>query len=336
MPRRKPYTRVEKIGQARPEHVVGKGDVVFKGFQCLNPVCQEYIFVERAAITPSFTIPCPRCRRVHTNDADTAFFNYQLRNVRDGAVIREGEFRILHADYISSAQDYKYCLLCYTLRPLDAFDLHKSRRSGRQGECRLCKAAYNALKNPTRIPDQHREAAQKRRLYIALSGPEHIDSAAIYKRFDSKCFKCAVELSETPPAGGALARGTLDHTLPVKYLWPLTTDNATLLCSEHNSQKSDKWPSNYYTKVELRRLVRLTGLSHDKLAGAPHYNPTALDRLSDPSIIDPLLDQHAGHMEEIITLRNSVLRATGVDLFAASETISADWVRHADSRLVLP
>ena len=45
MVRRKPYTKVDKTNQIRAEHVRGMGDTVFKGFQCLNSECQEFIFV---------------------------------------------------------------------------------------------------------------------------------------------------------------------------------------------------------------------------------------------------------------------------------------------------
>ncbi len=43
MPRRTPYTKVVKLTQIRAEHVSGMGDVVFKGFQCLDSECLEFI-----------------------------------------------------------------------------------------------------------------------------------------------------------------------------------------------------------------------------------------------------------------------------------------------------
>ena len=36
MPRRTPYTKVRKVGQVRPPHVRGMGDVVFRAFQRLR------------------------------------------------------------------------------------------------------------------------------------------------------------------------------------------------------------------------------------------------------------------------------------------------------------
>ena len=46
MARRSPYSKVNKTNQIRAEHVKGMGDVVFKGFQCLNPECTEYTTLE--------------------------------------------------------------------------------------------------------------------------------------------------------------------------------------------------------------------------------------------------------------------------------------------------
>jgi hypothetical protein len=43
MARRRPYTKIKKTNQIRADHVKGMGDVVFKGFQCLNSKCQEFI-----------------------------------------------------------------------------------------------------------------------------------------------------------------------------------------------------------------------------------------------------------------------------------------------------
>jgi len=54
MARRKPYTNVCKENQIRADHVKGMGDVVFKGFQCLNSTCQEFIFVLKEDVSEFF------------------------------------------------------------------------------------------------------------------------------------------------------------------------------------------------------------------------------------------------------------------------------------------
>jgi hypothetical protein len=173
--RRKPYTKVVKTNQIRANHIKGMGDVVFKGFQCLNPTCQEYIFFRKDEIGVDFEITCPSCNAMIRSGEETTFYDYQLQDLRERLIIEQGTFTILHDDYVNEAQEYKYCIVCNTMKPLYLFDRHRSRKSGVQGECRLCKRVYNAIKNQTRLTDQHREAAQKRRLYMDLSGGQRID-----------------------------------------------------------------------------------------------------------------------------------------------------------------
>jgi len=52
--RRTPYTKVEKKNFSRPAHVEGQGDVLYRGFQCLNPKCTNFIFVKDEDITDDF------------------------------------------------------------------------------------------------------------------------------------------------------------------------------------------------------------------------------------------------------------------------------------------
>jgi len=324
MARRKPYTEVRGKNEIRADHVDGMGDVVFKGFQCLNPECREYIFERKDRIGEVFEIVCPNCGTFLRSGDETRFFEYEL--IRDSSIVEEGQFAILHDDYIFEAKEYKYCILCKTLKSLELFDKHSARKSGRQGECRLCKKIYNSIKNPTRLTDQHREAAQKRRLYVDLSGSEKIDSPTIFRRFRYKCFKCGKDLSKMDDE----RERPLDHTLPAVYLWPLTTENATLLCREHNGEKSGKWPSEYYSENELKRLSVLTGIPFESLAGKPFYNPEAIQKLQTPGYVDQLLTKYNRSMQELIKLRNRLLADTGLDVFAHAESISPAWVKKAD------
>ena len=170
MPRRKPYTKVVKTNRIRADHVQGMGDVVFKGFQCLNSECLEFIFIRKGEIGDDFEITCPSCGIIMLSGDETQFYEYKLEDRRDNSIIEEGTFTILHDDYIEKAQEYKYCIVCNTMKPLDFFHQHRARKSNRQGECEICKKVYNSIKNKTRLTDQHREASQKRRMYLALSG----------------------------------------------------------------------------------------------------------------------------------------------------------------------
>ena len=333
MARRKAYTKVDKEYQVRPTHVKDMGDIVFKGFQCLHPDCQEFIFVRKDDISEFFEISCSSCGHTHKYGDEANFYDYKLRDLRDDSIIREGEFSILHDDYVDEAEEFKYCIICYALKPLALFDRHSSRKSKRQGECRLCKSVYNELKNPTRTTDQHREAAQKRRLYMELTGGDKIDSKEIYKRFGYKCFKCGEDLSQDIQGKSVQHGGNLDHTLPAKFLWPLTNHNATLLCHRHNGEKAEKWPSKFYSAQELKRLVTLTGIPYDTMAGQPHYNPDAIEQLQDPEFVDTLLAKYAAYMDEMIMIRNRILTATGFDMFGISKTLSKAWIEEADNKL---
>ena len=325
MVRRKPYTKVVKTNQIRANHVKGMGDVVFKGFQCLNSECQEFIFVRKDEIGDDFEISCPSCETEIRSGDETQFYKYQLLDLKDNSTLEDGKFTILHDDYIAEAQEYKYCIICNTIKPLHLFDLHAARQSGHQGECRLCKAVYNSIKNRTRLTDQHREAAQKRRMYLDLSGSTKINSQEVYERFGYRCFKCKKDLQ-----GKTAKERPLDHTLPAGFLWPLTTENATLLCREHNGEKSGKWPSIYYSDRELRELAVLTGIPYETLAGPARYNPEAIEQLKTSEHVDQLLTKYAAYMPEIIKLHNKVLEHEGLDFFEHSTTVSPAWVRQAN------
>ena len=232
-------------------------------------------------------------------------------------MIEEGEFTILHDDYIGEAQRLKYCLLCYTLKPLDQFDRHSSRQSGRQGECKLCKAIYNGIKNQSRITDQHREASARRRLYRLLAGEtDQIDSKAVFDRFDGTCFKCGRKLRHGAKGKRAF---NLDHTLPVRLLWPLTTENATLLCAKCNNEKHDRWPSGVFNVQELKRLARLTGYPYALLAGQPQVNDRAVEKIiEDP---DGFIEEWIQYPNEVKKVRRTILSYAAVDIFEGATVV---------------
>lgn len=328
MPRREAYTTVSKTNQVRADHVKGMSDVVFKGFQCLNSECTEFLFLRKDELGDEFA--CPTCGMEIGLDYESKFYDYDLIDKRDNTIIESGEFTIPHSAYIAEAQEYKYCIVCNTMKPLQLFDAHGSRpQSGRQGECRLCKGVYNNIKNQTRTSDQHRDASQLRRLRMDLAAGEKIDSSKVYDRFNYKCFKCDKDLRTVTSA----KERPLDHTLPAYYLWPLTTDNATLLCQRHNAEKSGKWPSEYYSHVEMKRLSVMTGIPFEILAGQPFYNPKAIAILSDRVKVENLLAKYSSYIDELIKLRNRILRETRFDFFKVTTKISPTWVKQANDSL---
>lgn len=333
MSRRKPYSRVNKKNEIRAEHVKGMGDIVWRQFQCLNPKCTEIITIPENLLVDDFEIKCPVCGYVLIDGGTTKFYDYTMdvKDEKTGEIrtVSRGEFTISHRDYIEESQRVKYCLVCNTLKPLEYFDKHSSRKSGKQGECRMCKKIYNSIKNGTRLPDQHREAAQKRRLLLDVAGNRKIDSAAVEKKFDYKCFNCKKDLSKVKSA----IEKPMDHTLPVYYLYPLSTENATLLCRDCNGNKAGAWPSEFYSDEKLRELALITGIKYSILKGKPIYNQDALDWLSKDGNVDNLIVKYSSYMSEVIALRNRILKATGVDFFKYSNKISSVWVKKADNLL---
>jgi hypothetical protein len=103
-----------------------------------------------------------------------------------------------------------------------------------------------------------------------------------------------------------------------------------LLCREHNGEKSGKWPSEYYTSEEIKRLSVLTGIEFSVLAGPPQYNPEAIAKLKMPEHVNELLTKYSAYMSEIIKWRNRLLADEGFDFFEYSTIVSPDWVQRAD------
>jgi hypothetical protein len=330
MARRKAYTKIKRISFVRPGHVAGMGDQLFRGFQCLNPQCTNFLFAPDDDVGPDFSIECEACGFIHKAAEATKVYDYELLDERDGKIVESGPFEVLHDDYVSEAQRFKYCIVCGALKPIVLFDMHSARRSGRQGECNLCKQVYNSIKNQTRLVEQHREASQKRRLYTQFEEPGKLSIETIYKRFGHKCFKCGVDLSEDMNAEITKKLGNLDHTLPVFYLWPLTTDNATLLCRKHNGEKAEKWPGAFYTEAELRKLAALTGIEYRVLVGSSEFNPAALEGLKDGEFVERLFEKFARYPDELLRLRNRILAATGFDFLKSSAKLSPSWTARAE------
>lgn len=228
-------------------------------------------------------------------------------------------------DWIESGIQMKYCRVCERLKPLDAFHRHKpsgnSWRTGRQLECADCKnKVINPHLNPLRTADQHREAAQRRRLYGIIAGESvRLDTDELFEKFESRCFKCGKELS----ADGSLGPYAFDHTLPAKLFWPITTSTATLLCETCNGHKHEAWPSEFYTRTELRRLARLTGIDFGVLEGKAMINHEAVAAILEDA--DAFIEAWIDRPEDLRRVRTLLIDMAGVDL-AARATHAPPWL----------
>jgi hypothetical protein len=184
----------------------------------------------------------------------------------------------------------KKCSYCGRFLPVDpdrigqlSFHKHKSKRTNHQNECRVCKKwRINDSFNPIRTHDQlHESSVITRERKLLLREPEILQAikdrtgaglkSQIWERFARRCFYCKTELE--------LDDVRLDHTRPLAYLWPID-EHATCLCADHNGQKSDKFPVDFYTREQLAELAAITGLSLAELT-ARAFNEVELQRILD-------------------------------------------------------
>jgi len=167
---------------------------------------------------------------------------------------------------------------------------------GYQLECKACKKFYvNAPLNPMRTPTQHREDSLRRRAIDVLAN-KLLDKESIYEKFkrqgknfdkfiwekfNKRCFKCGQKVAyrEEIQIDSALVKMHIDHTMPLSALWPLD-ETATLLCSTCNSEKSNKFPVEFYTTEELNELAEITGIEREILL-SKKINEDALSKLLD-------------------------------------------------------
>lgn len=228
--------------------------------------CSRYlpINIENELHTVAFALHCKK--RAPCNHS--TFCRYKIDNIDD----------------VSSDVIQYY----YDLGILQYYDGQPVIRSyfGHQLECKPCKKYFvNAKLNPMRNTQQFREDALRRRaievLVDNLLNKDFIHfefrkntkkefSDYIWNKFGGRCFKCAKKISSSEMH--------LDHTMPLAYLYRLD-ETATCLCAEHNSQKSDHFPVDYYTEEELFRLSKITGLSLETLhSRQPNQEVVALLR----------------------------------------------------------
>jgi 5-methylcytosine-specific restriction endonuclease McrA len=273
-------------------------NAVWRVFECFSPGCDQLMKISEDLIAEQrvngvlVAVECPKC----------GFQNAE--------------------NVIERAARWKYCRVCEWLQPLDNFHKHKPRgrafRSGHQLECRICKnTRINLDLNPKRTSDQHREASQRRRLYSLISAEAgKIDSHAVFERFGGCCFNCNKPLTYKVRD---VKDYDLDHTLPAKHLWPLSTGNATLLCSECNNAKHDKWPSEFYTPAQLKALARLTSIEYECLSGPPRLNPKAVEAIL--ANVDRFIEQWIAYPDDLKKVRQLIQDMNGIDIFASASTV---------------
>lgn len=212
---------------------------------------------------------------------------YLVQDVAIGLDLIEDESSSL-AEVPGCAITLKKCSYCGRLLPLDparlgtlAFHKHNAKRTNHQNECRACKKwRINDDFNPRRTVDQlHESSVITRERQLFLRDPERLQAiklrtgaglkSQVWDRFERKCFYCGKLL--------LLEEVQLDHTRPLAYLWPID-EYATCLCAEHNNQKTDKFPVDFYNETQMRELARITGIDY-RLLVAREINAIELGRI---------------------------------------------------------
>lgn len=269
---------------------------VWVAYTCVN--CHEHNLVDigKNLITPSQAYSshrwkCKRCGFIHSKDSDlpmewaNTWKEYYLSSDSPECQRFWKSFFTIATEKPESF--WKQCNVCGRILPSTAFGRHKGWGVlQKQMECRACKGSINAVLNDKRTSEQLRESSLRRRIGdLFTPKTEKLDVAALFKRFDSKCFKTGARLDINKPE-----QWHIDHILPSKYFYPLTSENACLLSAEANENKKALWPSHFYNDEELVRLAKITGAD--------------LELLTSPfPIINKKIDVNAA-LEKWITVRN--------------------------------
>lgn len=276
MPRRETanLTGIERIEGIRPFDA-------WVGFVCLKCRHQNHLSIGLNLLTPTSAYAtakwkCEKCDYIHSKDSRLPFKNWPSAS-RPGRSLAAQRFWL---GFFRSVTEYpssywKQCNACGRILPFAAFSKHRNWGPlERQMECRGCKGGINAILNPLRTPQQHHESAVRRRVADSLLQVVNtsVDFDDLFHRFDARCFKCGKPLTRRDRATWAI-----DHILPSRYLFPLTFENAALLCAGCNNSKHGQWPSKFYTNNELIKLSKLTGADLGLLASAQPVVNKAID-----------------------------------------------------------
>ena len=192
-------------------------------------------------------------------------------------------------DYDFKGEKFMYCLheVEQKLRPISDFTTNKIIRStifkidsfgqalSLQSKCRETTKLYTnngTAGNQTRTKSQHLEdtGSRTRTSIIKLVFPRpKIKYHLIFNKFEGKCFCCGDSIQFDKKVG---KKSNLDHTLPHSFYYPYTNEDATLLCSDCNQSKKNKWPSEFYTIEKLEELSKIVDIPFETLSGQKRYN----------------------------------------------------------------
>lgn len=273
----------------------------FLAFVCVKCSKLNTIHLGDKLLTPkqafdSESWECSRCSFVHKKDADLPtsdhngdplpYSKWDKKIIKGDSVSVERFWKAFFTMFTENKEAYwKQCNACGRKLPSNAFSRHKGWGPlEKQMECRSCKAVINANLNPKRTKEQLHESSSRRRTAdLLLKGDnEKINFQDLFDRFDSRCFKTGKALDINKRKTWAI-----DHILPSRWLYPLTKENAALLSKEANDNKRDKWPSEFYTNNELKKLSKITGINLELIS---RKTPIANQDIDVDAFVDRVLN----------------------------------------------
>lgn len=236
-------------------------------YVCVN--CKKTNLVKIGTVLPTaqdafenFGWECEHCGYNHSKDSDlpSDWDNWPDDFLENDSEHAQRFWQVFFQIATDSKENYwKQCKTCGRILPSEYFARHAGKTwlpLERQRECKCCKGAINAKLNALRTKEQLHEGNIRRRvadMFVSTIKRDFSDSD-LFNKFEGKCFKCNKSLILKNRSDWAI-----DHIMPSKYLWPLTSNNSALLCKECNSNKRDKWPRDFYTNSELHKLSEITG-----------------------------------------------------------------------------
>lgn len=260
-------------------------------FVCVRCDADNVVHIGDKLLTPldAYTTQswkCKACGFVHGKDAplparglkdkQRPFSRWKAAVISEGSLTTERFWNAFFTAATEAPESYwKQCGTCGRILPFRDFSRHVGWGPlEKQMECRACKAVINTNLNPKRTKEQlHESSARRRTADLLLNGVnERIDQQDLFKRFGGKCFKTGKKLDIKDRKSWAI-----DHILPSRWLYPLTKENAALLSTEANGNKNDRWPSEFYSNEELKRLATITGANLELIASKTPVVNTNID-----------------------------------------------------------
>lgn len=245
----------------------------FVSFICVRCSQLNLVSVKDKLLDPSEAYEtqswkCSKCSFIHSKSSALPLKNTNGRNLpfndwgkeitKKGSLASQRFWKSFFTTSTESKDAYwKQCNTCGRILPARNFSGHTGWGPlEKQMECRNCKAVINTNLNPKRTKEQLHESSVRRRIaeLLLVGENEHLDMNELFKRFGNKCFKTGKILNIKDRKSWAV-----DHILPSRWLYPLSIKNAALLSTEANSNKRDKWPSEFYSNEEMKKLAIITG-----------------------------------------------------------------------------